>query len=330
MTAHTVKLNSVHHAIEQFGDNPSGFLALNSKNHYFSADGLLGVVAYRQSGRFLVQFGGPFAAEDDYHSLLRQFLAFAQEQGRSVVAVQLQRTDADVYAEHGFTVNQVGASYALNLAEFTTRGTQFMQLRNKIARAHRSGLTVIEAKLEDWSDAIHEIDQAWLASKGEHAKPLEFLVGEHGGPMQDFRRLFLGRREGNPIGYISYSPVYGSRSGWLHDLSRRVPGNLPGIMEAINSAAIETFRSEAAGWLHFGFTPFTSLRPEFELPGHSRAFTWFMQWLSANGSMVYPAETQLAYKSKWAPHAVISEYVAFQGKAQLSGFIHVFKAANAI
>jgi lysylphosphatidylglycerol synthetase-like protein (DUF2156 family) len=156
------------------------------------------------------------------------------------------------------------------------------------------------------------------------------LVGEYGGPMQEFRRLFLGLQDNKPVGYISYSPVYGSRSGWLHDLSRRVPGNLPGIMEAINSTAIETFNSEAAGWLHFGFTPFTSLHPKFELPGHSSAFTWFMHWLWSNGSMVYPAETQLAYKAKWAPHAVIPEYVAFQGNARLSGFIHVFKAANAI
>ncbi len=330
MTARTIELNSIHDAIKGFSDNPSGFLALNSGNQYFSVDGLLGVVAYRQSGPFLVQFGGPFAAQDDYQALLKEFVVFAQNQNRKVVAVQLQRADAEVYAEHSFTVNQIGASYALKLAEFTTRGTQFMRLRNKIARAHRSGITVIETMLEGWSDAVHEIDRVWLASKGEHARALEFLVGELGGPMQEFRRLFLGLYQGEPIGYISYSPVYGSRPGWLHDLSRRVPGNLPGIMEAINSAAIETFRSEAAGWLHFGFTPFTGLGPEFDLPGHSRAFAWFMHWLSANGSMVYTAETQLAYKSKWAPHAVISENVAFPGKAQLSGFIHVFKAANAL
>jgi lysylphosphatidylglycerol synthetase-like protein (DUF2156 family) len=144
-----------------------------------------------------VQFGGPFAAQADYQELLRRFLAFAKDQDRGVVAIQLQRADADVYAEHGFTVNQVGASYAVRLAEFTTRGTQFMQLRNKIAQAHRSGLTVIEARLEDWSDAVHEVDQVWLTSKGEHAKPLEFLVGEYGGPMQELRRLYLACRTTN-------------------------------------------------------------------------------------------------------------------------------------
>jgi lysylphosphatidylglycerol synthetase-like protein (DUF2156 family) len=330
MTAHIIEHASVHRAIERFGDNPSAFLALNSGNHYFSPPKLSGVVVYRQSGRYLVQFGGPFADPEHYDALLRSFLEFAREQRREVVAIQLQRGDAPGYAEHGFAVNQVGASYAVDLARFTTRGTQFMQLRNKIARASRSGLTVIEAKLADWADPVAEVDKLWLTSKGEHAKPLEFLVGEHGGPMQEHRRLFLGLRDEKLVGYISYVPVYGSRPGWLHDLSRRLPDNLPGVMELINSTAIETFRSESAGWLHFGFTPFTNLRPEFEVTGHSKAFNWFMRWLWANGSMVYPAKTQLAYKSKWAPHAVLPEYVAFEKHAQLGGFIHVFKAANAI
>jgi lysylphosphatidylglycerol synthetase-like protein (DUF2156 family) len=330
MTAHTIEHTSVHRAIELFGDNPSAFLALNNRNQFFSSPRLSGVVVYRQSGRYLVQFGGPFADPEHYDALLRSFLEFAREQRSEVVAIQLQQADAPIYSEHGFAVNQVGASYAVDLTEFTIRGTRFMRLRNKIARAYRSGLTVIEAKLADWAEAVAEVDKLWLASKGEHAKPLEFLVGEHGGPTQEYRRLFLGLLNKKLVGYISYSPVYGKRPGWLHDLSRRLPGDLPGIMEAINSTAIETFRSESATWLHFGFTPFTNLRPEFEIAGHSKAFNWFMHWLWTNGSMVYPAESQLAYKSKWAPHAVIPEYVAFEKRAQLSGFIHVFKAANAI
>jgi lysylphosphatidylglycerol synthetase-like protein (DUF2156 family) len=330
MTTHTIEQTSVHRAIERFGDNPSAFLALNTGNRYFASPRLSGVVVYRQVGRYFVQFGGPFADPEHYDALLSSFLDFTREQHREVVAIQLQQADAPVYAEHGFTVNQVGASYAVDLAEFTICGTRFMRLRNKIARAYHSGLRVMEARLADWSEAVAEVDRSWLASKGEHVKPLEFLVGEHGGPMQEDRRLFLGLCDDKLVGYISYSPVYGKRSGWLHDLSRRLSGDPPGIMEAINSAAIEKFRSESVAWLHFGFTPFTNLRAEFEVPGYSRAFNWFMHWLGRNGSMVYPAASQLAYKSKWGPHAVIPEYVAFERKPQISGFIQVFKAANAI
>nr|WP_078959800.1 DUF2156 domain-containing protein [Streptomyces sp. NRRL B-24085] len=326
-TSHLSVLEAVRRHTQ--ADNPSAFLALNRGNDVFTVPGTDGVIIYRRTGRFLVQFGGPFCAVDEYENLLERFVAHAREQDLTLVAVQLQRPDATVYAEHGFTVNQIGASWAVRIPEFTLRGTRFMQLRNKISRAHRNGLVVAEVDAERWYQALADIDQAWLSGKGEEARPLEFLVGECGGPAQEHRRLFLGTIEGRPVSYISYSPVFGSRAGWMHDLSRRVPGGSPGLMEAINATAIETFRSEGTEWLHFGFTPFTGLAPENEMPGHSRAFQWLMHFLWEHGAALYPAQTQLSYKEKWAPDTVLPEYVAFHGAASLSSFAHIFRACNA-
>lgn len=310
-------------------DNPSAFLALNSETSRFTAPDLPGVICYREAGRYLVQFGGPFAPERAYDALLDRFEQHAERLERRVVAVQLQRHDAHRYARRGFTVNQVGASYAVDLRTFSLRGTRFMQLRNKISRALRNGLQVDEVNLDGWYDALGEIDRAWLGSKGEHAAPLEFLVGQYGGPAQRHRRLFLGRIEDRPVGYISYSPVFGTRAGWMHDLSRRVPEGSPGIMEAINNTAIEVFRAEGVPWLHFGFTPFSGLDEKLELPGHSAALRWFMHFLWDEGAAIYPAQTQYSYKQKWAPDVVTPEYFACHGKASVVGFAHVFRACNA-
>ena len=310
--------------------NPSAFLALNDGNSYFTAPGLPGVVAYRVCGGHLVQFGGPFAPEESYADLLTAFGEFARASRKRVVAVQLQRADADRYAAHGYTVNQVGASYAVDLARFSLRGSTFVRLRNKVSRAHKAGLTVREADLADWSADVERLDQNWLRGKGKHAKPLEFLVGQLGGGMQRHRRLFVGLLDGELAGYISYSPVYGPTAGWLHDLSRRRPDGPPGVMEAINTTAIDRFRDEGAGWLHFGFTPFTGLDPELEPDTSSRWFRWLAGQLGQRGAAVYPASSQLAYKHKWRPHAVLPEYVAFSGGASLVGFLRVFKTAGAL
>ncbi|WP_330337295.1 DUF2156 domain-containing protein [Streptomyces sp. NBC_00557] len=310
-------------------ENPSSFLALNSGNSVFTVPGADGVVVYRRTGRWAVQFGGPFAAEEDYGTLLDAFRAHVRAEGLNLVGVQLQRTDAERYAGRGFTVNQVGASWAVSLDGFTLRGTKFMQLRNKISRAHRNGLTIHEADAADVGEAIATIDRAWLGSKGG-AQQLEFLVGQIGGAAQAHRRLFVGTIDGAPVAYISYSPVYGSRAGWMHDLSRRIPEGSPGLMEAINAHAIEVFRAEGVEWLHFGFTPFTGLDAAQELDGHSAAFQWLMHALWAEGAALYPAQTQLSYKQKWAPDVTIPEYVAFDGpQASLPGFAHVFRACNA-
>ncbi|MFI8303002.1 DUF2156 domain-containing protein [Streptomyces sp. NPDC085927] len=310
-------------------ENPSAFLALNSGNSTFTAPGLDGVIVYRRTGRHAVQFGGPFAADEAYDPLLASFRRQMEEEGLSLVGVQLQRADAERYARHGFTVNQIGASWAVALEDFSLRGTRFMQLRNKISRAHRNGLVIKEVVAADRPDQLATIDKAWLGGK-DGAGQLEFLVGEIGGAVQPLRRLFTGTIDGAPVAYISYSPVYGERAGWMHDLSRRIPGGSPGLMEAVNAHAIEVFRSEGVRWLHFGFTPFTGLDPRHELDSHSPAFQWLMHALWAEGAALYPAQTQLAYKQKWAPDTVIPEYVAFDGpRASLSSFAHIFRACKA-
>jgi lysylphosphatidylglycerol synthetase-like protein (DUF2156 family) len=318
-------------AIQSYADadNPSSFLAVSDGNSVFTSPDRPGVIVYRTAGKYIVQFGGPFAPEVSYTELLLEFLKFADEQQRTVVAVQLQRPEAEVYARNGFTVNQIGASYAVDLNAFSLRGTAFMQLRNKISRAGRAGLTVVESTVDEWCDAMRALDVAWLGSKGENVRELEFLVGQYGGTMQRHRRLFVGIMDGQLAGYVSYSPVYGSRPGWMHDLSRRIPDRTPGVMEAINHAAIEQFRAEGVAWLHFGFTPFTSLDAQIEVPGHSPGFAQFMHLLWAHGEAVYPAQTQLAYKQKWAPDVVLPEYVAFHGRPSVAAFAHIFRACNA-
>src|SRR5882672_10966344 len=201
-------LEPVRRALESYSDNPSAFLALNSGNSYFTAPGLDGVVVYRPCGAHLVQFGGPFAPPGSYRELLTAFRAHAAGVGKRIVAIQLQQSDAAEYADDGFVVNQVGASYAVELAEFSLRGSKFMRLRNKISRSLRSGLVISEVDQPAWSDRMRALDEEWLRSKGKHAKPLEFLVGEYGGPVQGHRRLFVGELGGELVGYISYSPVY--------------------------------------------------------------------------------------------------------------------------
>lgn len=320
------RLNS----LRAHGENPSAFLALNEGNRHFTVPGVDGLISYRRSGRYLVQFGGVFAAERDQDRLLSGFRAFARSERCRIVAIQVQREDVGLYAEHGFTINQVGASYSLDLSSFSLRGTRFVKLRNKISRARRSGLEVSEVPWESCAKELEEIDRPWLRSKGRHVKEIEFLVGQLGGPAQEHRRLFLGRIDGAPVAYISYSPAFGSRSGQLHDLSRRLPDAPPGVMEAVNLHATERFIEEKAQWLHFGFTPFTGLDPEHEVPSASPLTGKFMRLLAQHGAAVYPAGTQLAYKEKWGPQLVLPEYLAFERGASLGAIWQILRVTKSV
>lgn len=321
---------SVAAILGRHADNPSAYLALNRDMCHFTADGMEGVIAYRLAGRStIVQLGGVFAAPADQAALLDAFLAFARSVRRRVVAVQLMKQDALRYASCGFTVNQFGANYARALADFTLRGKKHMQLRNKISKARRSGVEVAEVPLE--SVDLLEVDRAWLRSKGRHVKELTFMVGETGGPAQATRRLFTARSaNGDLLAYVSFSPVYGPRAGWLHDLSRRRPDAPPGVLELIVSTAVDTFRAEKARYLHFGMTPFTALDPSCEVSGASRITGRLFRWLSVHGAVIYPAADQLAYKQKWGLDLVEPEYIAFQDGISLRAVWNLLRLTNAL
>jgi lysylphosphatidylglycerol synthetase-like protein (DUF2156 family) len=317
-------------ALERYADNPSAFLALNRGNEYFTCRDIDGTVCYRRHGRRLLQFGGPFTAAETRKELETKFVEHAHRNGQRVIGVQLQGSDAELFAELGFTVNQIGASYAVELTDFSLRGKRFVKLRNKISRALRTGLEIAEVDAGKYLENVQEIDQHWLRDKGRHAKELTFLIGEVGGEWQPLRKLFLGTIAGRPVAYISYAPVYGSRPGWLHDLSRRLPDCPPGVMEAINSHAIEHFRSLGTRWLHFGFTPFTGLDDAYRPATASGVAAVIVRLIADHGDRVYPAKSQLEYKLKWFPSTVLPEYFAFDGGLSPRSLWSLVRATNVL
>jgi lysylphosphatidylglycerol synthetase-like protein (DUF2156 family) len=320
--------------LSRHAHNPSAFLALNTTTRHFSPVGFDGVIAYRPSGRrHFVQLGGVFADPAEQAALLAAFRRYARAHRRRVMAVQLLPDDARMYAAAGFTVNQFGADYARRLDTFSLAGKKYVQLRNKVSRAGRAGVTVVEAGVEARRGSLDErlcaIDAAWLRSKGRHVKELAFMVGERGGDADCRRRLFVATGpDGDPLAYVSFSPVYGRHAGWLHDLSRRRPDAPPGSLELIVTTAVETFRVEGAPYLHFGFTPFTSLADEHEQPGRSGIAARIIRLLADKGSSIYPAADQLAYKLKWGPDLIQPEYVAFEGGISPRAVLSLLRVTN--
>lgn len=340
----------------QWIDHPSGYLALSSRNSFFAGDRLAapprptppasdpsspddGFIAYRAQGRHWFVFGGVHAPAPQQARLLDAFLAHAESQRRAVVAVQLRRSQLDLFAERGFTINRFGTSFGLRLDSFRLGGSRRMKLRNKIGRARRLGLRVCEvgrelARSPQTFAALDAISGHWLRRKGK--KELDFMIGELGQPSDRRRRIFVvlgpsrDRKNcdistGNDydtstrneltdkwLGFITYVPVFGQQPGYLHDLTRRLPAAPPGAMELCNAEAMARLHAEGAAFLHFGFTPFV-VESDDALPSSVRSSRWLgraVRLLYRHGRLIYPAQSQADYKRKWGPDLIEPEYVA--------------------
>lgn len=328
-------LEDVIETLNQSGNHPSSFLATNQATQHFTVPGIKGFIPYRDEGKCVFQICGVIADPKDRETLLRAFIEKTQKEDKALCCVQIRDDQIPLYEKCGFSVNQMGLSYILDLRTFKTAGTPFVSMRNKIKRAQKAGVVVHEiGKDIPWTPKVREeldvITQSWLSTKGN--KPLlEFMVGEMTSETESHRRLFGAFLEDKLIGFVSYVPSHGDYSGWMHDLSRRQKEVPPGVMELINITAIERFKSENINFLNFGLTPFCGIRPELDTsPSKSKFLSRLLGVLEKYGQAVYPAISQVAYKKKWQPLLETPEYVGFHGGFKLGHLYRLMKITRSI
>ena len=145
------------------------------------------------------------------------------------------------------------------------------------------------------------------------------MIGEIGSPQEARSPIFVVRDpNNNPLAFITYVPAWCERPGVLHDLTRRHPDAPPGALELCNHFAMERFRQEGIGFLHFGFTPF--IVDDTRSEGDSPFLSWFIRKMHCHGAAIYPARTQAQYKLKWGIDFIEREYIAvrpFRARAVL-------------
>jgi lysylphosphatidylglycerol synthetase-like protein (DUF2156 family) len=296
----------------EFINHPSGFLADAPGNCRFELSGVTGLISYREKGRHWIAYAGVHAPTDRQAELLKAFLAAAHAASRRCLFVQVPQHQVALFEAHGATVNRLGSTFAVRLPGYSLKGTAKMQLRNKIQRARRAGLTAVElGRDSEFSSARRDellaISRDWLRDKGK--KELAFMVGVLGDERDRERRSFAALDgSGRMVAFITYVPAWGDDAGYLHDLSRRVPDAPPGAMELINAFAIERMRQEGVPCLHFGFTPFVASgeEPSSASPLMAR----IASLLYRHGDFIYPARSQADYKRKWGTDLVMPEFIA--------------------
>lgn len=311
--------------LKRHADHSSAFLAMNDDtSHFVSGDGD-GLVSYasRLSGH-AVQFGGLYTAPDRRRALLEQFSRTVGS--RSVVAVQVLEEDRALYEDAGFTTERLGSSYSCPLEGYGLGGRKFVKTRNMISRGRREDVTVHEVRDDSeprLAAELRAIDGEWLAGKGPLTREYRHMVGQRGGRGAAERRVFLAVHRGQVVAYVSFSPVFGRRQGWLYDLTRRRGSAPPGTIELVMWTAIQQFQEEGAGWLHLGFTPFAGL------PSNGTgALAGLLRQLRQRGDVVYPSASQERFKRKWRPEVVEPEHVAFSRLAPVP-VLHLLRVIRA-
>ncbi len=314
-------------------------LAANPENQIFNNKAGDAYISYREQGKYLFTIGGVIcqqgASEQFKTEVLNEFQSFAKQKRRRVIALHFSEDEQAFYKQQNYAINQLGSCYSIDLKNYTMAGRKMSQLRNKISKAQRKGVEVVElksdAELEQYRERLNDIDRQWLNKKA--AKALNFMVTDRQvlSLNDDQHRLYIALLDEQVIAYVLYSRSYGKSTGWFHNLSRHAKDAPMGTMQMINGFAITQFQEDDAGYLHFGFTPMADLQQDLELDGfYSKTFKRLTHFLQKHGDAIYPAKGQRQYKMSWRPQILSPDYIAIQGGFRISALWAFLKITNSI
>lgn len=332
----TLTPTTVLDCLRRYGDHPSGFVALEPGNEFFADGETTGFVAYRRAGRYRFVFAGPVCDAAHEPRVLDRFLQDSARAGQRVVAVQVQERSLELFAQRGFVLNQLGATYTVDLTRATLEGPAMRKVRQGVRRGERAGGRVLEVGVEiPWTERLRvqldAVDERWLGPSGKSAKPLRFMVGSRHGHLRDQRRLFVVELAGSVIGYSQCVPAFGRQPGWLYDLNRLVPGS-PDVGDLQVWSVMRRLQEEGAACFHLGFTPFA----ELDTPGSSAALprsrlgAVLLRLLAEHGESLYPTAGAVAWKRKWQPLTVAPEYIAFPSRLRPGAVARLLRLTNVL
>jgi phosphatidylglycerol lysyltransferase len=235
----------------------------------FSPEDRDGLLAYGRDGRVAIVLGDPIGPEAEAHAVLDAFLQTCRRCDWLPAVYQASAAGVQPLRARGFVPYHIGLEAILDLRSFDLGGARRANLRHTITRARRGGVRV------DWHPAglaheqrpldaeLLEVDHAWRLD-GRPA--LGFTVNGYRRADLTASPVAVARdADGRMIAFTTFRPT-GCDGGWVLDLMRRVPGGVPGAVEACIADAATALRDSGATWLSLGLAPLAGLDPRHGSP----------------------------------------------------------------
>jgi phosphatidylglycerol lysyltransferase len=258
------------------------------------------VVGFVSTKRVRVVAGAPVCSMEDLAEITADFERDATGNRERVCYFAAESRLESIYADsQDHAKFLLGAQSVWDPADWAGIVASHKSLRAQLNRARNKGVTVSEwpPELAREHPALAGCLKKWLEAKG--LPPLHFIVEPDTlGRLFD-RRVFVGEREGEVVGFVVLSPVP-TRKGWLFEQFPHVPGAPNGTVELMIDAAMSALAEGGYEYATLGLSPL-SVRakvPPFDNPVWLRIL---LAWLRKHGQRFYNFDGLDAFKAKLQP-----------------------------
>jgi phosphatidylglycerol lysyltransferase len=284
----------------QFGWNATSYQILNPGiRHWFTLRGDA-VVGYVTRHGVRVVAGGPVCTPERLASVTAEFEADTIRAGEKVCYLCAEgRVEALYHRSKGYSRVLLGAQPIWDPRDWTELTGAKASLRAQLNRARNKGVAV-----EPWPTEraenhpeLHRCLDEWLGMQGLPA--LHFLVESETLARLADRRVFVARKNGSVVGFLTASPVP-ERRGWLIEQNLRGAQAPNGTTELLLDTAVRALAADGAEFLTLGLAPLSDLTraSREENPWWLR---FLLGWMRAHGRRFFNFRGLENFKAKFQP-----------------------------
>ncbi len=306
-------LPRVRALLRRGGGGDLGQWATWSGNSYWFSDDGRASVAYRVLAGVAITTTEPIGDPDAAADAIGGFARFCDDRGWIPVFYAIHDSFVPTVLSMGWRTMVIGEETVIRLADWSTTGKRWQDIRSSINRADRLGVvarwTTYAEMSASWQEQIEAISTQWVAGKA--LPEMGFTLGS----IEELRSPDIGimvacDSDDHIIGVTSWMPSYrdGAIVGWTLDFMRRTPGGMNGVMEFLIAMAAERFREQGAELMSLSTAPFAGTLPE---PGSAVSLTErFLMRVGTTIEPVYGFRSLFDFKKKFQPE-LHSIYLAY-------------------
>ncbi len=289
---------------QEFGETYAAYLVTEQDREYFWCTERRGVVGYRRLGRYVNANDGLLAAPADRELLLREFLAFAEQNGWRPTFFNVPRNEINMFRRHKCQVTKFGEEPLVRLQRTDWHGKEAQWVRRQESFCKRQGVEVCEVDPDpanaeyrgEVAPQLEEISRDHLAST-LHGIELRFFVSQFSAKKLSGKRLFVARKDSRIVAFIVCNPGMDGDL-WAVEVYRRRPDAVRGVIPHVIMYAMRAMKAEGVRYFSLSLAPFLRCTP---VTGDSAVFRTVANvwWRFLNP--VYDVRGLFHFKSRFRP-----------------------------
>ncbi|MEZ5954030.1 MAG: bifunctional lysylphosphatidylglycerol flippase/synthetase MprF [Hyphomonas sp.] len=276
---------------------PDAALALMGDKQFHFSPSRASFIMFGVRGRTWIAMGEPVGLAAEIPSLVWSFREAADAAGASIAFYGVGSGFLPLAVDLGLSVQKIGETAIIPLAEFSLDGPDRSRLRQSHRRAGRDGLSFDMLAPEDvpaHMEQLKAISDDWLAHHGGAEKG--FSLGRFDPDYLAGFPIALARLNGEPIAFANIWPGAGRHEAAI-DLMRFSRDAPHGVMEYLFTECLLWAKGEGYARFDLGMAPLSGLDAHRLAPALSRIGAFVF----AHGSAVYGFEGLRAFKDKFRP-----------------------------